>query len=149
MPFRQQGVEAGDEPAVAVGLVDPPTGLGIFCQRLGVDALGREHRDAGGVGAEARTVLADVGIGARTLGWGAQAVAAGEAGLEYVKKVVTRCPPVVGGGIRRVTKEPGGASTSSIPLNSELWSNKQVTGMFFFASLLHLPVGIHPASPGP
>ena len=80
--LSQEGVEAGDEAAMAVGLVDPAPGLGVGRQRFGVDPLSREHRDAGGVGAEVGAVLADVGVGTRSLGRGTQAVATGETGLD-------------------------------------------------------------------
>ena len=48
----------------------------------GVDALGSEDGQVAGVGAEAGTVLADVGIRAGALCLGAQAVAAGQPGLD-------------------------------------------------------------------
>ena len=80
--FGQEGVEAGDEAPVTIGFIDPAARLGVGGQCFGVDPLSREHRDAGGVGAEVGAVLADVGVGTRTLGGSTQAVAAGEAGLD-------------------------------------------------------------------
>src|SRR6185312_2358868 len=65
-----------------VGLVDPTAGLSVDRQRLGLDPLSGENRDAGGVGAEVGTVLAHVGIGTRTLNWSTQAIATGESSLD-------------------------------------------------------------------
>ena len=79
--FGDEDIEAGDESAVAVGLVDPSTLLCVRGSRFGVDALRGEDGDARRVGAEARAVLADVRVGARSLGWDSQAVTPGQAGL--------------------------------------------------------------------
>ena len=46
-----------------VGFVDPASGLGVGDECFGVDALRGEHGNRRGVGAEAGTVLADVGVG--------------------------------------------------------------------------------------
>ena len=67
---------------MAFGLVDPTACLGVGRQRFGVDPLGRQDGNAGGVGAEVGAVLADVGIGTRSLGRCTQAVATGEPGLD-------------------------------------------------------------------
>ena len=80
--MADQRVEAFDEAAVASGFVAPAAGLGVLGQRLGVDALGGEDGKKRGLGAEVRAVLADVRVGADALGGGAQAVAAGESGLD-------------------------------------------------------------------
>ena len=77
---------------MAVGFVDPAACFCVCGEGFGVDALRGEHRDARGVGAEAGAVFADVGVRAGALGRGAQAVAAGEAGLDG-----RRFSPVVGG----------------------------------------------------
>ena len=74
-----EGVETVEESVVAVGFVDPASLWASVSEGLGVDALGGEHGDRGGVGAEAGAVFADVGVGAGALGGGAEAVAAGEA----------------------------------------------------------------------
>jgi len=56
--------------------------VGAGGQGPGLDALGGETGQVAGVGAEAWTMLADVGIRARALCLGAQAVAAGQPGLD-------------------------------------------------------------------
>ena len=81
MGLGDEPVEAFDEASVPGGFFAPAAGLGVGHQRLGVDALG-EHGQEGGVGAEVRAVLADVGVGAGSLGEGAHAVTASEAGLD-------------------------------------------------------------------
>ena len=60
----------------------PAASVGAGGQGPGVDALGGEDGQVAGVGAEAGTVLADVGIRAGALCLGAQAVAAGQPGLD-------------------------------------------------------------------
>jgi hypothetical protein len=55
---------------MAVCLVDPASRFGIGSEGLGIDPLSREHRNVGAVGAEIGAVLADVGIGTRSLDWG-------------------------------------------------------------------------------
>ena len=77
-----QLVEAVGEAAVSVGFVGPAAGFGVRGERGGVGALGGEHGEEAGVGAEVRAVLADVGVGAGSLGGGAQAEPAGEPGLD-------------------------------------------------------------------
>jgi transposase len=62
-----QGVQAGDELAVSLGLADPAA-FGVLGMGFGVDALGGEHRQGAGVGVEAGAMLADVGVGAGALG---------------------------------------------------------------------------------
>ena len=64
-------VESVKKSAVPVCFVDPTPVLGVGEQGLSVDALSAEHGDRGGVGSEAGAVLADVGVGAGTLGRGA------------------------------------------------------------------------------
>ena len=54
-----------------VDFVDPAACLGVDEECLGVDALRGEHGGRCGVGAEAGAVLADVGVGAGSLGGGA------------------------------------------------------------------------------
>src|SRR6266702_4697652 len=75
-------VEPLDEAAVAGGFLAPAPGLSVGGERLGVGALQLQHRQEAGPGAEVRAVLADVGVGAGALGGGAQAVAAGQPGLD-------------------------------------------------------------------
>jgi hypothetical protein len=75
-------VEAGDELAVPVGFGDPAAFFGVAGQLLGAGFLGCQDREVSGVGAEARAVLADVGVGAGPLGGGAQAEPAGQPGLQ-------------------------------------------------------------------
>jgi hypothetical protein len=70
-------IESGDELAMPVCLVDPSALCCVCGQLLGVDALGCKDSEVGGVGVKAGAVLADVGIGARSLCGGSQAVAAG------------------------------------------------------------------------
>ena len=60
----------------------PAAGGGVGGERLGVDALGGEHAEVAGIGAETGAVFADVGVGAGALSWSAQTVATGEAGLD-------------------------------------------------------------------
>ena len=50
------------------GFVGPAAALGVRGERGGVGALRAEHGEEAGVGAEVRAVLADVGIGAGSLG---------------------------------------------------------------------------------
>ena len=76
------GVEAFDESAVAFGFAGPAAGFGVAGQGFGVGALGGQDGQVAGVGAEVGAVLADVGVGARALDLGADAEAAGEAGLD-------------------------------------------------------------------
>src|SRR5271170_7568640 len=75
-------VEAGDELAVPAGFADPAAFFGVAGQLLGVGFLGCEDGEVAGVGAEARAVLADVGVGAGALGGCPQAEPAGQPGLE-------------------------------------------------------------------
>lgn len=67
---------------VAVCFVDPSSFFCVCGQVLGVDALGSEDGEVGGVGVKAWAVFADVGIGAGSLCGCLQAVAAGEAGFD-------------------------------------------------------------------
>src|SRR5215471_15625571 len=92
MGLGDEQVEPVDEAAVAGGLVAPAAGGGVGGERFGVGALQLQHRQEAGLGAEVRAVLADVGVGARALGGGAQAVAAGQPGLDQ-----RRVPPVPAG----------------------------------------------------
>ena len=62
-----EGVEAGEEPAVAVGFVDPSPLFGVDDESFGVDSLGGEHAEVGGLGAEVRAVLTDVRVDAGAL----------------------------------------------------------------------------------
>ena len=78
----QELVEAFDEAAVAGGFLAPAAGVGVGGQRRGVGALGGQDRQEGRFGAEVRAVLADVGVGAGSLGRGAQAVSAGQSRLD-------------------------------------------------------------------
>ena len=48
-----------------------PRASASAAERGGVGALGAEHGEEAGVGAEVRAVLADVGVGAGSLGRGA------------------------------------------------------------------------------
>ena len=80
--LRDERVEAGDELAVTVGFSAPAAGGGVGGEGLGVDALGGEDDEVAGVGAEVGAVFADVGVGAGALGGCAQAVAAGQPGLD-------------------------------------------------------------------
>jgi hypothetical protein len=75
-------VEALDEASVAVGFADPAAGLGVAGEGFGVGALCCQHGEVADVGAEVRAVFADVGVGAGSLGLGADAEPAGEAGLD-------------------------------------------------------------------
>ena len=61
-----------------VGFVIQPRSSASRGQMLGVGFLGCEDWEVAGVGAKARAVLADVGVGAGALGGGAQAEPAGE-----------------------------------------------------------------------
>src|SRR5215470_2870327 len=85
-------VEPVDEAAVAGGFLAPAAGGGVGGEGFGVGALQLQHGQEAGLGAEVRAVLADVGISARALGGGAQAVAASEPGLDQ-----RRVPPVPAG----------------------------------------------------
>src|SRR5947207_12708193 len=78
MGLGDERIEAFDEAAVAVGLAAPAAGGGVGGEGFGVGALQLKHRQEAGLGAEVRAVLADVGVSARALGGGAQAVAAGQ-----------------------------------------------------------------------
>src|SRR6266581_3816191 len=75
-------VEPFDEAAVPGGFLAPAAGLRVGGERFGVGALQLQHRQEAGPGAEARAVLADVGVSAGALGGGAQAVAACQPGLD-------------------------------------------------------------------
>ena len=59
-----------------------PRCFGVAGQLLGVGFLGGEDGEVAGVGAEARAVLADVGVGAGALGGCAQAEPAGQPGFD-------------------------------------------------------------------
>src|SRR5438128_8048 len=85
-------VEPFDEAAVAGGFLAPAAGGGVGGERFGVGPLQLQHRQEAGPGAEVRAVLADAGISAGALGGGAQAVAAGQPGLDQ-----RRVPPVPAG----------------------------------------------------
>src|SRR6266566_6377626 len=74
-------VEPFEEAAVAGGFGAPAAGGGVGGEGFGVGALQLQYRQEAGLGAEVRAVLADVGVGARSLGGGTQAVPAGETGL--------------------------------------------------------------------
>src|SRR5260370_32936671 len=75
-------VEALEEPLGGGGFFSPAAGFGVGEERLGVGPLGGQDGQEGGTGPEAGAVLADVGIRAAALSGGAQAVAAGEPGLD-------------------------------------------------------------------
>src|SRR6266705_4255318 len=81
MGLGDEQVEPVDEAAVAGGFGAPAAGGGVGGEGFGVGALQLQYRQEAGLGAEVRAVLADVGVGARALGGGAQAVAAGQPGL--------------------------------------------------------------------
>src|SRR5215471_1451854 len=81
MGLGDEQVEPFDEAAVPGGLVAPAAGLRVGGEGFGIDPLQLQHGQEAGLGAEVRAVLADVGVSARALGGGAQAVAAGEPGL--------------------------------------------------------------------
>src|SRR5947199_4661513 len=85
-------VEPVDEAAVPGSLVAPAAGGSVGGERFGVGALQLQYGQEAGLGAEVRAVLADVGIGAGALGGGAQAVPAGQPGLDQ-----RRLPPVPAG----------------------------------------------------
>src|SRR6266571_1053892 len=70
-------VEPFEEAAVG-GFLAPAAGGGVGGEGLGVGALQLQHGQEAGFVAEVRAVLADVGVGARALGGGAQAVPAGD-----------------------------------------------------------------------
>src|SRR5690242_9578309 len=82
MGVVDEQVEPVDEAAVAGGLVAPAAGGGGGGEGVGVGALQLQQGQEAGLGAEVRAVLADVGISAGALGGGAQAVAAGQPGLD-------------------------------------------------------------------
>src|SRR6266436_9878325 len=75
-------VEPFEEAAVAGGFVAPAGRGGVGGEGFGVGALQWHDGQEAGVVAEVRAVLADIGVGARALGGGAQAVPAGETGFE-------------------------------------------------------------------
>ena len=60
----------------------PAAGVGVGGEGGGVGALGGQDGQEGRFGAEVGAVLADVGVGAGALGRGAQAVPAGQPGLD-------------------------------------------------------------------
>src|SRR5438094_8973818 len=74
MGLADEQVEPLDEAAVPGCLVAPAAGGGVGGERFGVGPLQLQHGQEAGLGAEVRAVLADVGVGARALGGGAQAV---------------------------------------------------------------------------
>ena len=78
----EQHVEAGDQRVVTGRFLGPAAVFGVGGQDGGVGALRGQDRPGGGVGVEARAVFADVGVGAGALCGGADAVPAGEAGLD-------------------------------------------------------------------
>src|SRR5215831_12954875 len=82
MGLVDEQVEPFDEAAVPGGLVAPAAGLRVGGEGFGVDPLQLQHWQEAGLGAEVRAVLADVGVSAGALRGGAQAVAAGEPGLD-------------------------------------------------------------------
>src|SRR6266702_3051647 len=82
MGLGDEQVEPFDEAAVPGGLVAPAALLGVGGEGFGVGALQLEHGQEAGLGAEVRAVLADVGVGAGALDGGAQAVPAGQPGLD-------------------------------------------------------------------
>src|SRR6266851_8501606 len=88
-------VEPLDEAAVAAGLAAPAAGGSDGGERFGVGVLQLQHGEEASLGAEVRAMFADVGIGARSLGGGAQAVPAGEPSLDQ-----RRVPPVPAGDRR-------------------------------------------------
>jgi hypothetical protein len=55
-------IESGDELAMPICFVDPSAFFGVCGQVLGVEALGGEDCEVGGVGVKAGAVLADVGV---------------------------------------------------------------------------------------
>jgi len=73
--LNQERVEAADESSMAICLLDPAAGFSIVSECFGIDPLSREHQDTCSVRAEVGAVLADVGVGARTLGGSPKAVA--------------------------------------------------------------------------
>src|ERR1700677_310050 len=70
------------ELGVPICFADPPAVLRVFGELLGVGFLGGEHGQVAGVGAEVRAVLADVGVGAGTLGGSAEAESACQPGFD-------------------------------------------------------------------
>src|SRR6266566_8749628 len=72
MGLVDEQVEPVEEAAVAGGFLAPAAGGGVGGEGLGVGALQLQHGQEAGLGAEVRAVLADVGVGARALGGGAQ-----------------------------------------------------------------------------
>jgi hypothetical protein len=70
--WAMRGVESLGEPAVPVRFGAPAASVGVDGQGPGVDALGGEDGQVAGAGAEAGTMLADVGIRAGALCLGAQ-----------------------------------------------------------------------------
>src|SRR5260370_14680303 len=83
-------VEALEEPLGGGGFFSPAAGFGVGEERLGVGPLGGQDGQEGGTGPEAGAVLADVGIRAAALSGGAQAVAAGEPGLDQRRVLPAR-----------------------------------------------------------
>src|SRR6516165_11162776 len=82
MGLGDEKVEPFDEAAVPGGFVAPAASLSVGGEGLSVGPLQLQYWQEAGLGAEVRAVLADVGVGAGALRGGAQAVAAGEAGLD-------------------------------------------------------------------
>src|SRR5437867_10717284 len=72
--LADQQVEPFGEAAVAGGLGAPAAGGGVGGEGFGIGSLQLQDGQEAGVVAEVRAVLADVGVGARSLGGGAQAV---------------------------------------------------------------------------
>src|SRR5438477_9542536 len=64
MGLGDEQVEPFDEAAVPGGFGAPAAGLRVGGERFGVGALQLQHRQEAGLGAEARAVLADVGVSA-------------------------------------------------------------------------------------
>ncbi len=77
---------------MAVCLACSAACLSIDNERLSIDPLSCENRATGGLGAEVGAVLADVGIGTRSLGWSAQAVSTGETCLDRRRIVPVTTP---------------------------------------------------------
>ena len=118
-------VESFDEAAVAGGFLAPAAGLGVGGERFGVGALQLQDGQEAGLGAEVRAVLADVGVGAGALRGGAQAVAAGEPGLDQ-----RRVPPVPAGdaGDGSWVRSPGstGPSCALARARARVYSSRTV-----------------------
>jgi hypothetical protein len=73
--------EAGRDPLVPGGLVIPAAGFGIGLQSADVVELRADRRDARWVGDEEVALFADVGVGARSGGFGAGAEAVRQSGF--------------------------------------------------------------------